>query len=224
MIPFLKPLACPNCGKELALADVNVSANVALCRACNYAGPFLNASLIPRMTDEEMARPPKRVSLRRDFGDALMISCRPARTSLWFLVPFALFWSGFSMAGIYGSQIWRGAFDLKLSLFGLPFLFGTVALVTIILYQLFGMTTVTLSKGCVRVFTGLFGKGRGREMEFGPGTTVTLEISGYRVNNVAQQEILLKSGDRELKFGAMMLPDEAKKYVAAVLRRATGGG
>ena len=49
------------------------------------------------------------------------------------------------MAGIYGTQIASGSFDLKLCLFGLPFLAGTVVLATIILYLLFGKTTVTLS-------------------------------------------------------------------------------
>lgn len=219
-----KPFRCPNCGKELPLADVNMAQDVALCRACNYTGPFLAASAVPAMTDEELARPPRRVSLVREFGDALTITCRPSRASLWFLIPFTMFWSGFSMAGIYGSQIWKGEFDPKLCLFGLPFLIGTIVLVTIILFQLFGKTTVTLSKGRVRVFTGLFGKGRAREMDCGPGTTVTLASSNFRSNNVTQMEIVLKSGEQELKFGAMMLTDPAKKYVAAVLRRAAGGG
>ncbi|HRT04515.1 MAG TPA: hypothetical protein P5204_02345 [Kiritimatiellia bacterium] len=219
-----KPFVCPNCGQELPLADVNVARDVALCRACNYTGSFLAASTVPRLTDEELARPPKRVSLKREFGDALTVVCRPRRGTLWFLVPFTAFWSGISMAGIYGSQIVRGAFDPKLSLFGLPFLAGTVVLVTIILYCLFGRTAVTLSKGRIRVFTGLFGVGRTRELECGPGTTVTIGQSGYRVNNVTQPEIVVASGERQLKFGAMAIPNDALPYVAAVLRRAAGGG
>ena len=46
-----KPFRCPNCGKELPLADVNMAQDVALCRACNYTGPFLAASAVPAMTD-----------------------------------------------------------------------------------------------------------------------------------------------------------------------------
>ena len=53
-----KPFVCPNCGQELPLADVNVAQDVALCRACNYTGSFLAASTVPRLTDEELARPP----------------------------------------------------------------------------------------------------------------------------------------------------------------------
>ena len=219
-----KPFVCPNCGQALPLADVNVAQDVALCRACNYTGSFLAAATVPRLTDEELARPPKRVSLKREFGDALTVVCRPRRGTLWFLIPFTAFWSGISMAGIYGSQIVGGDFDPKLSLFGLPFLAGTVGLVGAILYCLFGKTAVTLSQGRVQVFTGVFGLGRKREMECGPGTAVTLERSSFRVNNVPQPEIVVASGGTQLKFGAMAIPNDALPYVAAVLRRAAGGG
>ena len=219
-----KPFVCPNCGQELPLADVNVAQDMALCRACHYTGSFLAASTVPRLTDEELARPPKRVSLKREFGDALTVVCRPRRATLWFLIPFTAFWSGGSMAGIYGSQIRSGAFDPKLSLFGLPFLAGTIVLTTVILYCLFGRTTVTLSKGRIRIFTGLFGLGRTREMECGSGTAVAIAQSNFRSNNVPQPEIVVKSGENQLKFGAMTIPNDALPYVAAVLRRAAGGG
>ena len=219
-----KPFRCPNCGKPLPLDDVNMAQDVALCRACGYRGSFLGAMSVAPMTDEEMARPPKRVTLRREFGDALAITCRPKRTTLWFLIPFTAFWSGISMTGIYIAPLATGRFDMKLGLFGLPFLIGTLGLLGAILYTLFGATTVTLSKGRVRVFMGVFGLGRTRELECGKGTTVTIEKSGYRVNNVPQPEIALACGERKLKFGAMGLSNEAQQYVAAVLRRAAVGG
>jgi hypothetical protein len=219
-----KPFACPNCGKELPLADVNVAQDLALCRACGFTGAFLAAMPVPQMTDEEMARPPKRVSLQREFGDTLTITCRPKRTALLFLVPFTALWSGISMAGIYGTQMASGHFDWRLSLFGLPFLIGTIGFLVAILYTLFGATKVTLAKGRVQVYVGVFGLGRTREMACGPGTTVAIEKSGYRVNNVPQPEIVLASGDKQFKFGSMGLSNEVQAYVAAVLRRATGGG
>lgn len=220
----MKPFACPQCAKELPLDDVNVAQDVAVCRACGYRGAFLGATAIPPMTDEEMARPPKRVSLHREFGDALTIVCRPRRAALLFLIPFTAIWSGVSMVGIYGTQIIRGQFDWQLSLFGLPFLFVTIGFLVAILYTLFGATRITLSKGRIRMFMGVFGLGRTREMECGPGTTVAIEKSGYRVNNVPQPEVVLTSGENKLKFGAMGLSNEAQNYVAAVLRRAAGGG
>jgi len=219
-----KPFVCPNCGKELPLADVNVAQDVALCRACTYTGSFLAAATVPRLTDEELARPPKRVSLRREFGDALTVVCRPRRAALWFLVPFVALWSGGSMTGIYVAPLVRGTFEVRDGLFGIPFLLGTLVLLAIVAYLAFGKTTVTLSKGRVRTFTGVFGLGRTREMECGPGTAVTIAQSNFRSNNVPQPEIVVKSGDDTLKFGAMTIPNDVLPYVAAVLRRAAGGG
>ena len=220
----MKPFLCPNCGKQLPLDDVNMAQDMALCRACGYAGAFLSASAVPPMTDEEMARPPKRVKLERGFDDALTITCRPKRTSLLFLVPFTAFWSGISMTGIYIVPLATGNFEWKLGLFGLPFLIGTIVLVTIILNVLLGKMTVTLTKGKVAVGTHLLGWRRIRELACGPGTTVMIGKSGVRVNHVPQPEIVLRSEGQELKFGAMGMSGDVLTYVAAVLRRAAGGG
>jgi hypothetical protein len=220
----MKPFTCPGCGAPLPLADVNVAQDMALCRACGYAGSFLATSTVPKLSDEDMARPPKRVTLQRGFGDELTITCRPKRTALLFLVPFVAFWSGISMTVIYIIPLATGQFDWKTGLFGLPFLLGTVVLVTVILNVLLGKTTVTLSKGKVQVGTHLLGWNRLKEFECGKGTAVSLQTSSYRVNNMPQPEIVLSSAGREFRFGAMALSGEAKTYVAAVLRRACGGG
>ena len=219
-----KPFACPNCGKELPVADVNIAQDVALCRACGYQGPFLAAAAVPRLSDEELARPPKRVSLQKGFNNELVIICRSSRMALWFLIPFTTLWSGGSMAGIYIVPLAKGNFNWHEGLFGLPFLLGTLVLLAIILYTLLGKTTVTLSKGRVEVFTGLFGAGRRQVLDCGAGTTVMIQQSNFRSNNVPQPEIVVTSGDGKLKFGAMTIPNEAQPYVAAVLSRAAAGG
>lgn len=219
-----KPFLCPNCGKTLPLEDVNMAQDVALCRACGYTGAFLAVSAVPQMTDEEMARPPKRVKLERGFDDALTITTRPKRTILLFLVPFTAFWSGISMTGIYIVPLATGRFEWQLGLFGLPFLIGTLVLLGVILNVLLGRMTVTLTKGKVAVGAHLLGWRRIRELECGKDTAVTIGKSGFRVNNVPQPEIALRSGGQELKFGAMGLSGDALTYVAAVLRRAAGGG
>ena len=224
MTPPAAAFPCPRCGKPFPMEDVNVSKDMALCRECGYSGPFLTVSAIPRLTDEEIANPPKRVTLKRDFGDSLSIVCRPKRTALWFLIPFATIWSGVSIGGIYGMQIVQRDFNPLLSVFGVPFLLGTAGLLTAIFYLLFGHTTITLSKDHVRVFTGLFGKGRIREMQCEKGTVVSIEKSDFRVNDVPQSEIVLTSGGRTFKFGSMVLPTETLPYVAAVLQRASHGG
>ena len=223
MIPS-NAFSCPRCGKPLPMDDVHVAKDMALCRGCGYSGPFLNVSAIPLLTDEGLANPPKRVTLKRDFGDSLSIVCRPKKTALWFLLPFAAIWSGVSVGGIYGMQIVQREFNPMLSLFGVPFLLGTAGLLTSICYLLFGHTTITLSREHVRVFSGLFGMGRVREMPCEKGTVVSIEKSDFRVNDVPQNEIALTSGGRTFKFGAMVLSTEILPYVAAILHRASHGG
>lgn len=46
-----------------------------------------------------------------------------------FVVPFTCVWSGISLGGIYGRQVSSGQFDPTSSLFGLPFLIGSVFLI-----------------------------------------------------------------------------------------------
>ncbi len=122
----------------------------------------------------------------------LTIECRPSRVR----VAVSDSVHGHVVGCFHGGHLWladlEGEFRLKMSLFGLPFLLGTILLRrSRILYSLFGKTTVTLSKGRARVFTGVFGLGRIRELECGKGTTVALAKSSYRVNNVPQPEIVI---------------------------------
>jgi len=218
------PFLCPKCRKELPLVDLNVSADIALCRACGYSGSFLQSSTVPTMSDEEMARPPKRVTLHRGFDGELEIVCRFNKGLAFFLIPFTAIWSGASMWGIYGTQLMKGEFDLMQSLFGIPFLLGTMVLVSIILLTLYGKTIVTLSRGRVQVFNGVFGIGRTQEIACRKGTHVSLEKSSATKNHVPQMQIVLRSENQILKFGALSLSKETRRYVAAVLRRAGSGG
>lgn len=219
----VKPFTCPNCRQELPLADVNMAEDMALCRACGYTGPFLSSSRVPRLSDEEIANPPKRVKLARGFGDTLTITCQPRRGGLLFLIPFTLLWSGFSLGGIYGQQIWNREFDLTSSLFGLPFLLGTVVLLGAIFQLLFGKTTIQLSPGKAQIKTNVLGWRRTREIEITSATTVSLQKSSYKVNDVAQMEIVVNNDGEVFRFGAWSLTQEAVRYVAGVLQRVIGG-
>lgn len=188
------------------------------------ANPIPMDPAVPALTDEELAHPPRGVRLRREFGDALTIVCRPRKGMLLFLVPFTALWSGFSLGTIYVVPWWTGRFDWQAGLVGIPFLAGTLVLVGAILHLLFAKTTITLAKGRVTLRGGLFGAGRTREFVLQKGAAVALGPTPYQVNNVAQKEIVLAGGGQVFKFGALGLSNEAKTYVAAFLRRAVGGG
>jgi hypothetical protein len=84
-------------------------------------------------------------------------------------VPFTAVLVGDFDGGIYIVADGKGEFEWKLGLFGLPFLIGTVVLVTIILNVLLGKTTVTLTKGKVRWGRICWGGGGSRSWSAGRG-------------------------------------------------------
>lgn len=120
-------VVCPKCASEIPLDDVNVANDLALCRKCSESFSFAEAIRDEDIAPVDLANPPRGVWYRpTPNGFELGSSTRSA--AAFFLVPFMMVWSGGSMGGIYGSQIAKGDFNLGMSLFGLPFLFGTIVL------------------------------------------------------------------------------------------------
>ena len=120
-------VVCPKCDGEIPLDDVNVANDIALCRKCEHNFSFSQAIAEATVADVDLNNPPKGVWFTRTpNGFELGSSTRSAIA--FFVIPFMLLWSGGALKGIYGSQISKGDFSLFQSLFGLPFLFGTLVL------------------------------------------------------------------------------------------------
>lgn len=62
---------------------------------------------------------------------------------------------GGALGGIYGSQIMAGEFNLMLSLFGIPFVLGTLFLGSIALMTVCGKVVVSTSYDQGKIFTGV---------------------------------------------------------------------
>ena len=139
---------CPKCGRELAPDNVNVAKDTGYCESCKELfslSEMQHSGETAEQHNEDMQllqqEPPSGVQLMRNTRETIVLA-RHSRLQLIFLVPFTAVWSGFSMFGIYGSQILKHQFDLKLSLFGLPFLIGTRFLLFAIIYPLFSWVMV----------------------------------------------------------------------------------
>lgn len=155
---------CPDCGLPIASVDLAPAQGVAVCRfceksfpmaACQTAIPFEQRPLIPVMT------PPKGVDLVETMdGFRLTLSTRSCIAV--FLVPFTLFWAGGSLGGIYGTQIKNGEFNWMMSLFGLPFLAGSIFLIGLTMMTVCGRTIVELAGGKFSIRTGALGVYRTR--------------------------------------------------------------
>jgi len=150
---------CPECGIPIAVADLAPAQGVAVCRfcekphplaACQEALPFERRNITPERSL------PKGVQLDETMdGFRLTLSTRS-----WialFLVPFTLLWAGGSLGGIYGTQIAKGEFNLVMSLFGLPFLAGSVLLIALTVMTVWGRCVVELAGGKFSIRTGALG-------------------------------------------------------------------
>ncbi|HEX2750194.1 MAG TPA: hypothetical protein VHM91_19460, partial [Verrucomicrobiales bacterium] len=117
---------------------------------------------------------------------------------------------GFSMAGLYGSQIAKGKFEWFPSLFGLPFLVGSIFLVSLCLLTVAGTTIVRVDRQGGLVSTGV-GFLR-RRQRFDPAEVKDVEhITGYNRNGSKTHIVL--TGERRIK---VLAPPSSERELAFV--------
>ena len=134
---------CPDCQSSIPLEDVNVANDIALCRKCSRRFSFAEAVQQQEIEKPvDLTHPPRGVWCKRT-RDGFELGSSTRSPAAFFLVPFMVVWSGGSLGGIYGTQISRGDFSLGQSLFGLPFLLGTLVFGSLALMTVCG-------KFCIR--------------------------------------------------------------------------
>lgn len=229
MIFFVIP-RCPACNVLIDVEDVNVAKDVALCRACQKVFSF--AGLSKRTAGAELdavdlSTPPRGMRLVQNATEvALIMSTRSLGMAL-FLVPFTAVWSGGSLTGIYGSQIRSGQFNIGLSLFGLPFLAGTMLLIPLTMMCVCGHMKISIRGDEGEVFTGVSFIGWRRRFRASEITDVYVEASkpddeGDRTWAVVleRQNLERQHLERQTKAIRLMASSKAERrnFVAAVLR------
>ena len=210
---------CPHCGSDIAASDTNVATDIALCRTCGKSVPFSSIAEAAEIDAVDLASPPKGIRIERNLISGVEIIYRRLSLVLLFLIPFAALWSGLSLSMIYGSQIVAGKFDPTASLAGLPFLIGTVILLSIIIFLLFGRWRIHVDRGECEIFTGVGPIGRRRRIPLATDSTINLEMSSLRINNIPQRHVVITTHGQTLKFGAT-LPENVRVFFAAVLKKA----
>ena len=205
-------IVCPRCHEFIPLEDVNVSADIALCRRCgenwSYAD-MVNRQDAGRFDD---LRPPSgawHVSGMNGFE--VGISTRSF--AAFFLVPFMCVWSGFSLGGIYGTQVFSGVFNLGMSLFGIPFVLGTLLFGSFALMTVCGKVVVKVQGGSGSVFTGVGPIGRTQRFDWNKVTSIrTTQIYGRRG---ARSEQITIIADRQINLSGTN--DDRRRYMLAAL-------
>jgi hypothetical protein len=198
-------LTCPNCGQPLDSDAVNVANNVAFCRGCGHAYQ-LSELVVPASAADTSGRfdptidPPKGCWFREDM-DGWTAGATTRSPVGFFLVPFVCVWSGFSLGGIYGEQIIHGKFNLFLSLFGIPFLLGSILFWYLAAMTFVGKIVVTVKGEELTVFAVVGWLGWRQRVKITPESRIGNQASdlSYPGNHGATIFLI---GNKSIRFGS----------------------
>lgn len=211
-------LKCPQCGFPLAMEDVNVTADIVLCRSCNCAGRF--SELVQEGRDEKMLEsvPPRMNVVKTPRG--LEVTYRKSKAMGFFFLFFALFWDGFLSVFLFSSFGNGKNVNLVEQLFFLPFILVGIGMLATAVYVLFGRMTLTLNPGKGELFRGVGDMGRRQKFVLAKDACISIEDCNMRQNNRVLHKIVVgQPGGKPFQFGTGIAEDEAQEYVAALLRQ-----
>lgn len=207
-------VVCPKCDGEIPLDDVNVSSDIALCRKCKHSFSFAEAVSDTSVELVDLNKPPKGIWLTRTpHGFELGSSTRSAIA--FFLIPFMLVWSGGSMGALYGSQIAKGDFSLFQSLFGLPFLFGTVVLAAFTIMTICGKLCIRADGNQGEVFLGAGQLGYRKKFLWDQVKDIRVETKRTSKGNTYKQLLI----DADSQIGIPNIRESRANYLLAALRQ-----
>ncbi|MEN9360798.1 MAG: hypothetical protein RL095_2333 [Verrucomicrobiota bacterium] len=185
-------LLCPLCQRPADPTQVNMAELIAYCPDCQETWNFGAKKADDAIDDKVLAKPPSGCSRTRDVeGVVLRTSTRSP--AAFFLVPFMCVWSGFSLGGIYGTQIVQGKFNLMMSLFGIPFIAGSVLFWGIALMASIGREEILITRKELRYFIGVGRIGRRKVVALDDLKSVKLG-EGENLNGRVSAAIVIEGG------------------------------
>ena len=211
-------ITCPKCRLLIPASRLNVGTDVAVCEQCNEAFSISALVAAGRVPDTFDVHEPPRGAWFEDAGTGWRIGATTRSVGAFVYVPFMCVWSGFSLGGIYGSQIVNGEFDLVLSLFGIPFVIGSLMLGSLALMAVCGKVVVTTENDDGRVFEGVGPIGWTRRFRWESISGVEEDYFGYRNSGNPSMGVISLVGKTRLKFGSM-LSEPRRYYLLQCLRR-----
>jgi hypothetical protein len=192
-------MKCPKCAGEVLSQNINIQTDVAQCHHCNAI--FRISENLERINEDgfDLKSPPAGAWVRNDINK-IVIGATTRSPIAFFLVPFMVVWSGGSIGTIYGGQLMRGEFDAFSSLFGIPFLLGSVVLWSLALMAIWGKVELTLDQQGGSIFTGLGQIGLTKKFSWEEVSTVKEEQTLMRYPGSQGHAIVLE-GKRKISFG-----------------------
>jgi len=148
-------IVCPTCQQSIPADDVNVAKDVAFCRICDEAYSLAIMVECGDASNSELAEPPSGSWFTTGENEWQVGATTRSAAAAGILIPFTVVWSGGSLIGIYGTQIWNGDFSITTSLVGIPFVLGSVVLICVSVISVLGQVVL---RGCdddAVLFTGV---------------------------------------------------------------------
>jgi hypothetical protein len=207
---------CPLCHSTIPLDDINVATDVALCRHCVKTFSVAEVVIDSASASADLTTPPNGAWFEQR-ADGFRVGATTRSWMALFLVPFICAWSGASLGGIYGKQITTGEFNPTSSLFGLPFLIGTVFLLGYCAMMIIGKVEVSQLGGSLSVFTGVGPIGWTRSYQWSDFSSVREDSRRNGFNWNRQAVVILLEGKRRAAFGTM-LSEDRRYFVLSALR------
>lgn len=195
-------LHCPECGLPIPASEIAPSAGLAVCRSCDQSFAIeacKTAVPFGQRAQPMPTHPPKGVQVEESM-DGFRVSVTTRSAIAWFLVPFMCVWSGGSLGGIYGTQIYKGEFNLFQSLFGIPFFLGTLLFGSIAMMALCGKYILEVRGDEFRHrvgFLGLYWTRRRRWSDYDRAELAEQTSRTRRGGYSVQHQILLKGPEQE---------------------------
>jgi hypothetical protein len=202
------------------MEDVNVSTDIALCRHCGRTYAF--SEIVSGAPAGDLSMPPNG-AWYEVLADGFRVGATTRSAAAFFIVPFMCVWSGFSLGGIYGTQLRSGHFNLFSSLFGIPFLIGTLLFGSYALMTVAGKVEVTQRGDQLTIFTGVGTLGWRRRYLASEFSTVHEGLAtGARFGSNRQGMTVVLEGSTRAELGAM-LSQERRYFLLNALRRSLSG-
>jgi hypothetical protein len=205
---------CPNCKSEILREDINVQTDIAKCNHCGNVFRISDTFHINEKFD--IHHPPNGAWYRQE-QDKTIVGATTRHFIAFIIVPFMVVWSGFSLSGIYGTQIITGHFSPLMSLFGIPFILGSIFFWSIALMAIWGKVEVTFDRQGGKVFTGLGKIGYTKTFEWRDISRINEGYSQYRYPGGHGNKIIME-GQKRLSFGSN-LNDSRRYYLMETLKK-----
>ena len=199
---------CPKCKAAIEKAHINIHTDIAQCTQCQHVFKISENIGLDVEDGFNINQPPSGAWFIQE-AEQIRMGATTRSPMAFFLVPFMVVWSGGSIGGLYGSQLLKWDFDPLMSLFGIPFLIGSIIFWSFTLMTIWGKVELTLNQAGGSVFTGVGTLGMTNTFTWDEVNTIKESGSYYRYPG-SQGSSLQIEGKKRISFGLGV--NESRRY------------